>query len=96
MAKGLIARHSIKEYFLDLAVHRSAERLGQELRELPFEPYAPVRRQLLCVLRAVNLERKKAGFEPVPRSAFCFLRRISRPFEASCELRRDWDGLSEK
>jgi len=71
----------LKAYFLELAVHRSAERLGQELGELPLEPYAPVRRQLLAVLRAVNLERKKAGFEPVPGSAFRFMRRICRPFE---------------
>ncbi len=52
----------LKAYFLDLALHRSAERLGSELARLPFEPYAPIRGQLLAVLRAVNRERKRAGF----------------------------------
>jgi hypothetical protein len=70
-----------KAYFLDLAPHRSVERLGAELARLPFEPYAPVRRQLLAILRAVNRERKRAGFEPVPKSCFRFVRRICRPFE---------------
>jgi hypothetical protein len=73
----------LKAYFLDLAPHRSAERLGSELARLPFEPYAPIRRQLLAVLRAVNRERKRAGFEPVPKSCFRFVRRVCRPFEAS-------------
>jgi hypothetical protein len=71
----------LKAYFLELALHRSAERLASELARLPFEPYAPIRRQLLAVLRAVNRERKRAGFELVPRSCFRFVRRVSRPFE---------------
>jgi len=37
----------LKAYFLDLAVHRSPEKLALAFYELPFEPYAPVRRQLL-------------------------------------------------
>lgn len=71
----------LKAYFLELALHRSAERLGSELARLPFEPYAPIRGQLLAVLRAVNRERKRAGFEPVPKSCFRFVRRVCRPFE---------------
>jgi len=71
----------LRAYFLDLALHRSAERLEQELGELPFEPYAPVRRQLLNVLRAVNRDRKRAGFRPVSSSCLRFKRRICRPFE---------------
>jgi len=76
----------LKAYFLDVATHRSVERLERELGALPFEPYAPVRRQLLAVLRAVNRERKKAGFAPVPRSCFRFMRRICRPFEGRPEV----------
>jgi hypothetical protein len=71
----------LKAYFLELALHRSAERLGRELARLPFEPYAPVRVQLLAVLRSINRERKRAGFEAVPRSCFRFVRRVCRPFE---------------
>jgi hypothetical protein len=70
----------LKAYFLELALHRSAERLGSELARLPFEPYAPIRAQLLAVLRAVNRDRKRAGFELVPRSCFRFVRRVCRPF----------------
>jgi hypothetical protein len=71
----------LKAYFLDLAPHRSAERLAGELARLPFEPYAPIRQQMLAVLRAINRERKRAGFELVPRSCFRFVRRVCRPFE---------------
>lgn len=73
----------LKAYFVDLAPHRSAEGLGRELARVAFEPYAPVRRQLLAVLRAINRERKRAGFEPVPKSCFRFVRRVCRPFEPS-------------
>jgi hypothetical protein len=76
----------LKAYFLEVAPHRSVERLERELGSLPFEPYAPVRRQLLAVLRAVNRERKKAGFAPVPKSCFRFMRRICRPFEGRPEV----------
>lgn len=71
----------LKAYFSDLALHRSVERLECELTRLPFEPYAPVRRQLLALLRAVNNERKQAGFEQIPATCFRFLRRVCRPFE---------------
>jgi hypothetical protein len=37
-----------------------------EIQELPFEPYAPVRRQMFNIIRVVNRARLKAGFEPVP------------------------------
>ena len=48
--------------------------------ELPFEPYAPVRRQLLNLLRAVNLVRKQAGYRPVPVEVVPLRRRIVTPF----------------
>src|SRR5262245_22370663 len=41
----------LKTYFLDMATRHSVERLGRELWGIPFEPYAPVRRQMLNVLR---------------------------------------------
>ncbi|MCA9173526.1 MAG: hypothetical protein KDB14_03485, partial [Planctomycetales bacterium] len=66
---------------LDLATHRSEENLMRELWNLPFEPYAPVRRQLLNIVRAVNRERKTAGFSRIPCDAIRFKRRILKPFE---------------
>ena len=74
----------LKAYFLDLAVHRSVTDLERELRQLRFEPYAPIRRQLLCILRAVNQARKKSGFTPITNRVFHFRRRIYRPFEWDC------------
>lgn len=73
----------LKAYLVELATHRSAEALSREFQGVPFEPYAPVRRQLLNILRAVNRERKRAGFEPVPIAALRLRRRIVRPFEDS-------------
>lgn len=73
--------NDLKAYFLDLATHRSAENLRAELWSLPFEPYSGVRRQLVNIVRAVNRERKRAGFEAIPYSAVRFNRRIVKPFE---------------
>lgn len=76
----------LKAFFVDLACHRSLEGLAAEFSRLPFEPYAPVRRQLLNILRAVNRERQAAGFEPVPVGALRLRRRIVKPFfEAATE-----------
>jgi hypothetical protein len=51
----------LKAYFLDVAAKRSPESLGRELFNLPFEPYAPVRQQLLNLLRLINKARRAAG-----------------------------------
>lgn len=70
----------LKSHLVGLACHRSVEKLGAEFRGIPFEPYAPIRRQLLNMLRAVNRARQAAGFEPVPVSALRLRRRIVKPF----------------
>jgi hypothetical protein len=75
----------LKAYFVDLATRRSSSRIEAQLRSLRFEPYAPVRRQLLTIHRAINRERKRAGFEPVPNACFRFIRRVMRPFDAGSE-----------
>ena len=71
----------LKAYFLDLAVRRKVETLERMIAGLPFEPYAPVRRQLLDLVRAMNKARKVAGFEPVSFSCVRMKRRIVRPFK---------------
>ena len=71
----------LKSYFLDLSVRRSSEALGREFLRLPFEPYAPVRRQLLNLHRAVNRERKTAGYELLPMTCLRLQRKPCRPFE---------------
>jgi hypothetical protein len=74
MFKGLRA------YFEDIALYRTADRLAAELADLPFEPYAPVRRQLLNVIRYINERRQAANLELVGFSVLRYRRRIVRPF----------------
>ena len=79
-----IDRHrylELKAWMLELSVHRSAESLAQAFYEIPFEPYAPVRRQLLNILRAVNGSRKQSGFSRIPVEVVPLRRRIVRPFD---------------
>jgi len=71
----------LKAHFLGLAVHRKAESIAAEFFRLPFEPYAPVRRQLLELLRLVNRARRAAGFDLVPVECLRLRRRIVRPFD---------------
>jgi len=70
----------IRDSLLDLSVHRSAKALALAFYQLPFEPYAPIRRQMLNLLRAVNRKRKAAGFELLPNQVLPLRRRIVKPF----------------
>ena len=71
---------SIKAYLLDLARRRSVEQIADEFAGLGFEPYAPVRRQLLSLLKAVNGERKVAGLARVQVECLRLRREVVRPF----------------
>jgi hypothetical protein len=53
----------LKAYFLDFAAKRSVESLGLEIFNLPYEPYAPVRQQLLNLVRLINKRRHTAGLD---------------------------------
>jgi hypothetical protein len=72
----------LQAWFLEIGVHRSAARLAGEFYRVPFEPYAPVRRQMLKLLRMVNAVRKRAGYEVLPYAVLPLRRRIVRPFGA--------------
>ncbi len=56
---------ALRGELLRLALRRDAVALERMFRELPFEPYGPVLRQLYTVLRAVNRRRRTAGLELV-------------------------------
>lgn len=73
----------VKAYFLNIATHRQAYFLASEFLDLHFQPYRPVREQLLAILRAVNRERHLAGFQRIPYSVIRFKRRIVRAFVAA-------------
>jgi len=71
---------ALKSYLLDLAYRRSVEGFSRAFNDVPFERYAPVRRQLLNILLVVNRKRKLAGWDPVPTCLIRLRRRIVRPF----------------
>lgn len=73
---------SMRAYFLDVATHKRAENLAGELWRIPFEPYAPVRKQMLNLLRLINQARGEAGFEKISTSVLRYRRRIVKPFES--------------
>ena len=73
----------LRAYFAEMATRWSISRLTLEFYRLPFEPYAPIRRQMLRVLREVNDRRKRAALPPVPPEVLPLRRRIVRPFSSS-------------
>lgn len=80
----LIAREPYRElcaYFLSIACHRRRETLAEELFSLPYEPYAPVRKQFLKLLRLINARRQAAGYAKIPPTCLRFKREIVRSFE---------------
>ena len=70
----------IKCHFLDISLVKSADQISSEFNRLPFEPYAPIRRQLLNIHRAVNRIRLKAGLEAVPIECLRLRRHVVKPF----------------
>jgi hypothetical protein len=73
----------LKAFFLERACHRSAKNLALDFYGLPFEGYAPIRRQLLTILKAVNEARQRLGYCTIPHQVLPLRRRIVRPFELS-------------
>ncbi len=72
----------LRALLVELAKHRSAEKVALAIYQLPIEPYAPVRRQLLVILREVNRARRAAGFVKIPTEVLVLRRRVVRPFAA--------------
>lgn len=70
----------LRAWLLDRAIREDVATLGRRLRFARFEPYAPVRRQLLSIWRAVNRARNAAGLEPLPVECIRMRRRIFKPF----------------
>ncbi len=76
----------LRAYFVDVALRYSADELARQLYCVPFEPYAPVRRQMLNILRAVNERRKGAGLETLTPKVLRYRRRIVKPFQWGGEI----------
>ena len=84
----------LKAFFVDKAL-RSSEWLEREFRKLPFEPYAPVRRQLLSILGGVNRRRREAGIEEVPLACLRLRRRPVRPFATELKAEEPADAVRQ-
>jgi len=82
---------NLKAFFLERACRRSIENLAIDFARVPYARYAPVRRQLLKLLRLVNEARARTGYEPVPHSALRLRRKIVKPFgePASGSIRKE-------
>ena len=72
----------LKAYLLELALRRSVDELVGEFGRIPFEPYAPVRRQFLAIWRGVNVVRTTAGLPSMPKAAVRLRRRVVRSYAA--------------
>lgn len=72
--------NDLKAYLIEFALRRLSKELENALWHVPFEPYAPIRRQLGIILREVNRRRKAAGLGPLSRGCIRYYRRIVRPF----------------
>ena len=59
------SEHLLARQFLAAALTETPEHLSNEFRALPFEHFAPVRRQLLKLAGIVNRKREQAGLEPI-------------------------------
>lgn len=81
----------LKAHFLELAKHRRSEQIIEAFGRIPFEPYAPVRRQLYNIRKAVNRSRRESGFSLVPADALRVRRRIVKPFGERMRPENTWD-----
>ncbi|WP_146528338.1 hypothetical protein [Novipirellula artificiosorum] len=70
----------LRAWFTDRALRESQEKLALAFYQLPLSPYAPVRRQLLMMLREVNRIRKTAGKRQLPCDILPLRRRVVQPF----------------
>ncbi len=91
-----IARQEFRNlcgYFQERACHRSVESLAAELYQLPYEPYAPIRRQQLRLLMMINKRRQQAGFQKIPATVLRYKRRIVSPFGLALEAGEGRDEI---
>lgn len=69
----------LRARFSERALRDSSTTLALAFYRLPIAPYAPVRRQLLIMLREVNRIRKTAGKKQLPTEILPLRRRVVEP-----------------
>jgi len=75
----------LRAEFSEWALRASTAELAKAFSTLPVAAYAPVRRQLLLLLRSVNRIRLAEGKPPVPNEVLPLRRRVVRPFGGTCK-----------
>ena len=60
--------------FDHFATRMSANVLGAKFYEIPFQGYAPIRRQLCQLLRHINKKRRRSGLPQLPKECLHFHR----------------------
>ena len=78
-------RSRLQAYFMEISNRRSPENLAYEFANTGFLPYAPVKRQLVRIIKDVNKARSTAGCsEQIPyRVVLGMKRKQISPFEVS-------------
>jgi len=76
---------NMKAFYIDIARRRSTDDLSRELYCVPYEPYAPIRKQLLNILRLVNQERSGVGMEKIPSTVLRYRREIQKVYVQEVE-----------
>ncbi len=103
------AYRTLRAHLLEIATHRSIEKLRWEFWNPPFEPYAPIRKQLLNLLRLVNVRRAAQGYEKLSPDCIRYQRTIVKPFEKTMidfapelveekrllQCTKSWDSIDE-
>jgi hypothetical protein len=80
----------LRAHLTHLATRLSARELALAFYQLPFEPYAPVRRQYLRLWQSVNKARHAGGLGRLPVEVVPLRRRVVKPF-GDVELPRNRD-----
>jgi len=75
----------LKAWLTEHAARATTSELAKAIYSLPVESYAPVRRQLLVLLRQLNQTRKSAGKTALPVEILPLRRRVVRPFTQTDE-----------
>lgn len=80
---GRKALCNLSACLLELSTHRTADNLEWAMWNQPYEPYAPVRKQLLNLLRQINAKRSAMGYDKLSPSCIRYRRQIVKPFADS-------------
>lgn len=74
----------LRAHLGELAKRRMPDSIASTIYNLPLEPYAPIRRQLLLLLRSLNRQRRDLGYAPLPMEVLPLRRRVVKPFGSCC------------